>query len=663
MGIYCLLVGINDYAGDVPNLGGCHNDVERVSNVLRTRFKIADSHIKILLSQAATKANVITGFLTHLKQATANDTVVFYYSGHGSQERAPKEFWHIEPDHQNETLVCHDSRIGGGDLADKELRFLIAEVAKSGAEVVVLLDCCHSGNGTRATLNLEDAETVVSVRLAKKARYSRQIENYCFYEQAKREGWLYDMQHMPEGKHLIMSGCEDSELSKELNIQGKRHGAFTHYLCETLENAQYSLSYQNLLRKVKLQVRNLVNKQNPSLMSIKEAATNKIFLGNEIQPLHLSVFIKNKQWCLDAGAIHALHQGDEIAIYAELETHPEARILLTTTLKTVEPEKSLLQLSQEDAKKLDSCNNYYAKIISQTIPKMSIAFTGELAGSVHLFTAITTLDQAKNPSLYLQEVAPIDCEYRIVATKNHYVIISADEEHPLFKIVPNYGLESAKTVLQQAEHLARWNNKLALMNTRSHIPIDIVQMFVSVDGEEYSGDRVDLSYRQQYGEWQAPEFTLELRYDTEAEYRKPLFCSVLIFNPFDASVDTAMDNGIWLRPTTVFENDAGSINKVHKVLNYALFDGETVEAIVEDTRFEQGITQTQDIFKLIVSETPFNANLLIQDGLEAYNPEDNSAGRGVDLDSMLDENFAETTRKIKRKSKKMVDWSNFFLND
>ena len=661
MGIYCLLVGINDYAGDVPNLGGCHNDVERVNNVLTTRFNIAADNIKILLSQAATKTNIVAGFLTHLKQAQANDTVVFYYSGHGSQERAPKEFWNIESDHQNETLVCHDSRAGGGDLADKELRFLISEVAKSGAEVVVLLDCCHSGNGTRATLDLENSDALVSVRLAKKATYSRQIENYCFYEQAKREGWLYEMQHMPEGKHLMMSGCEDSELSKELNIQGKRHGAFTHYLCETLENTQYSLSYQNLLRKIKLQVRNLVDKQNPSLMAIKNATVDKLFLGNEIQPLRLALFIKEKQWYLDAGAIHALHTGDEIAVYIAADTEAdidtETQILFTTTLKTVQPEKSLLLLKREDAQKLQHKHNYYAEVIRQHIPKMSIAFTGDLAGTMHLFAAIETLEQDKKPSLYLQEVAPIDCEYRIVAENNHYVIMSADEDHPLFKIVPSYSVESAKTVLQQAEHLARWKNKLTLTNTRSRIPTDIVQMRVTVDGEEESGDRIDLSYRQENGAWQAPEFTIGLRYDEEAEYNKPLFCSVLIFNPFDASVDTAMDNGIWLRPKTVFENDAGSINKVHKVVDYALFDGESVEATIEDERFARGITQTQDIFKLIISETPFNANLLVQDGLDSYVADDEHAGRGIDLGSMLDENFAETTRKIKRKSKKMADWA------
>jgi hypothetical protein len=55
MEIYALLVGINDYAGDVPNLGGCHNDVERVANVLTTRFKVNDANMHCLLSKDATK--------------------------------------------------------------------------------------------------------------------------------------------------------------------------------------------------------------------------------------------------------------------------------------------------------------------------------------------------------------------------------------------------------------------------------------------------------------------------------------------------------------------------------------------------------------------------------------------------------------------------------
>jgi hypothetical protein len=52
----------------------------------------------------------------------------------------------------HQTLVCSDSRVDGvTDLTDKELSALISRVAARGAHVTVVLDCCHSGGGTRET--------------------------------------------------------------------------------------------------------------------------------------------------------------------------------------------------------------------------------------------------------------------------------------------------------------------------------------------------------------------------------------------------------------------------------------------------------------------------------------------------------------------------------
>ncbi|MEE9351868.1 MAG: caspase family protein, partial [Thiotrichaceae bacterium] len=215
MAIYALLIGINDYAGSVPDLRGCHNDVERFANVLETRFEAESEDVLVLKSSNATKAKILDGFKTHLSQAGENDTVIVYYSGHGSQERAPEEFWDIEPDRQNETIVCHDSRVGAGDLADKELRFLIAGLAEKNPHILIIFDCCHSGSGTRSAGNID----VSAVRHAGSDQQNRSLEKYVFFEAAKQEGWANDMGALPEGRHVFLSGCHDSELSKELVIE------------------------------------------------------------------------------------------------------------------------------------------------------------------------------------------------------------------------------------------------------------------------------------------------------------------------------------------------------------------------------------------------------------------------------------------------------------
>ena len=150
--IFVLFVGIDAYPAPVNRLSGCVNDVTRMRDLLAARVSGADDRFVplVLANEQATRQGIIDAWRSHLGQAGPDDVALFYYSGHGSQENAPPEFWDFEPDRLNETLVCHDSRLPGGwDLADKELAQLISEVAANGPHFAVILDCCHSGSGTR----------------------------------------------------------------------------------------------------------------------------------------------------------------------------------------------------------------------------------------------------------------------------------------------------------------------------------------------------------------------------------------------------------------------------------------------------------------------------------------------------------------------------------
>ena len=149
-----LLVGIDGYTSPVPALHGCVNDVDAVARLLTRRAADAGDRLElvVLRDQEATRQAVIDAFRSHLGAAGAADTALFYYSGHGSQERTTvPAHLAVEPDGLNETLVLADSRHGAvRDLADKELAQLVAEVSGAAGHVVLCLDCCHSGSGVRA---------------------------------------------------------------------------------------------------------------------------------------------------------------------------------------------------------------------------------------------------------------------------------------------------------------------------------------------------------------------------------------------------------------------------------------------------------------------------------------------------------------------------------
>ncbi|BAU64745.1 peptidase C14 caspase catalytic subunit p20 [Stanieria sp. NIES-3757] len=79
-----LLVGVNDYSQH--QLDGCVTDVELQQELLINRFGFNAKDIVTLTNQQATRENIETAFIEHLReQAQPEDVVVFHFSGYGSQ--------------------------------------------------------------------------------------------------------------------------------------------------------------------------------------------------------------------------------------------------------------------------------------------------------------------------------------------------------------------------------------------------------------------------------------------------------------------------------------------------------------------------------------------------------------------------------------------------
>ncbi len=151
--VYALLVGIDAYLPPINPLWGCRNDIAALEQYLRARVG-AELALRTLYDDEATRDAVIAGFRDHLAQAAVGDTALFVYAGHGSEEPAPAEVASLEATGRIQTLMLHDCgrRVGRKlrrALADKELAVLLSEVAERGPHIAVILDCCHSGSGTR----------------------------------------------------------------------------------------------------------------------------------------------------------------------------------------------------------------------------------------------------------------------------------------------------------------------------------------------------------------------------------------------------------------------------------------------------------------------------------------------------------------------------------
>lgn len=147
---WAVVVGVNDYVAytaEDGDLRGAVRDARAMRDVLVERWGVPDGNVRLLTDRAATKAAIRALLVDWLpERARPGDLVVFFYAGHGSQAYDSDG---DEADGLDETLGPTDIRPSSfeNDITDDELGAWIRGLPT--AEVVVILDSCHSGTATR----------------------------------------------------------------------------------------------------------------------------------------------------------------------------------------------------------------------------------------------------------------------------------------------------------------------------------------------------------------------------------------------------------------------------------------------------------------------------------------------------------------------------------
>ena len=146
-----LIVGVGKYRSEkINSLSGPPNDARRVYDLLtgKNGYGFPKENVCLLLNDDATTAHFKEVFEKALvERAQANDVVVFYFAGHGSQARDRNK---DEPDEWDETLMFHDARTPGvGDLVDDELNGMLARLGSKTRNITLILDSCNSGSADR----------------------------------------------------------------------------------------------------------------------------------------------------------------------------------------------------------------------------------------------------------------------------------------------------------------------------------------------------------------------------------------------------------------------------------------------------------------------------------------------------------------------------------
>ncbi len=269
-----LIIAIGDYPD--PEENGWRpinaiNDVSLVKNALMKQ-QFPESNISVITDSMATKKGIENALDKLIRSAGPNDVVVIHISSHGQQIEDDNE--NEEMDGLDETIVPYGAiysmdksvfnKVSNGyfrdDLFGEKITQLRNKLGKNG-DVLVSIDACHSGSGTRGGVALARGNNapMVSDNFAKKKLPAKDAAGV--FKESTRTKLSNDA-----ATYVVLSGAQAQELNFEcLDDQNRPVGSLSYAFSKTLSNLEGTITYRSLFAQIEEVMREKAPKQKPVL--------------------------------------------------------------------------------------------------------------------------------------------------------------------------------------------------------------------------------------------------------------------------------------------------------------------------------------------------------------------------------------------------------------
>ncbi|KAJ2921480.1 hypothetical protein H1R20_g15619, partial [Candolleomyces eurysporus] len=302
----------------MEKLSGAVPDADAMSNYLRRDLKVPPDQITNLRNKEATRSNIIAAFegLRDNSRIKHQDPILIYYAGHGGEVPSNSKG-------KTQTLIPVDyvaERIH--PIPDRTVAALINGIStRHGNNITVILDCCHSGSGTRGEeetnkitvrgceLSPNDVPDDLDEHICKENLPPNATAEYGTRGLSSAKGFaMKDM-----NSHILLAACSANELAREDNHAKEAHGRFTTALLELLRSVPLDqITYANFLSRMPR-----IDGQNPQCEGYHR---NRILFDSKVRPptsRHniYEVKLENKKCTLEGGRAHGITDGAEFTLY------------------------------------------------------------------------------------------------------------------------------------------------------------------------------------------------------------------------------------------------------------------------------------------------------------------------------------------------------------
>jgi metacaspase-1 len=280
-----LIVAVGEYpaASKIKSIASV-NDIKYIKAAL-SRNGFEEKNIDTLINSKATKAAILKALIRLSEKAKNNDIIVLHFSCHGQQIRDQKtiEQGKDEDDGYDEAFLPYDAMAkysptgyrGQNHLRDDDLYPILLDIRKklgTAGSLLVLLDACHSGTGTR-----DESFAVTRGEPIPFADPENPQDSVINLAGAEAKQGFFETIADSVSNMIVISASSPHQVNKQVVINNEELGSLSYSFYKALNEMTAGNTYELLFEKIRATMQAFIPEQIPM---IEGNGQQVIFSGN-----------------------------------------------------------------------------------------------------------------------------------------------------------------------------------------------------------------------------------------------------------------------------------------------------------------------------------------------------------------------------------------------
>ncbi|HTB51790.1 MAG TPA: caspase family protein [Ferruginibacter sp.] len=349
---HALIFAIGDYpeANGWPKISSV-KDVGYIKKALEGQ-QFQDKNITIVTDSNATMEGINSAFVELINSVKSGDIVVVHFSSHGEQVKADNN---NKIDGLDECIVSYNaiSPLQSNDFDKDQAQYLRGHILGSylkqlrtklgrDGDVIVFMDNCHSGNGTRGAAKVRGGLPPLVPKGYNPQKQHKISDSSILF----RETNISDDESSLASYEVISATRPEEPDFEILDDNGEGVGSLSYAISKSFASLEPGSTYRSFFAKVQSIMNEKVPSQHPLLEG--NGIDRKMFGGAFISQkpyIEISEIVSNNQIIIKGGLLAGLDSGAKVALYPSGTTDPsKAKSITTGTIAKSESFSSTVNL-------------------------------------------------------------------------------------------------------------------------------------------------------------------------------------------------------------------------------------------------------------------------------------------------------------------------------